>query len=149
MEICAEEFETSSETMAYIRETLTDYYTENYPEIIENKPDELEEAISGLQAAYAKNIFPEMKVRWSAYPNQIGHLEFDGCFRCHTDRHSSEIGQVIEKDCDQCHSIIAQGPPGDLAAAPQGESLTFQHPVDIDMAWQEGVCTDCHTGLNP
>jgi hypothetical protein len=28
-------------------------------------------------------------------------------------------------------------------------SLEFKHPVDIDEAWKESLCTDCHTGLNP
>jgi hypothetical protein len=149
MEICAEEFETTAEAISYIDETLTTYYTENYPELLEKKPQIVDRAINGLQNVYRKNIFPEMNVRWSAYPNQIGHLEFDGCFRCHNDRHTSEIGQIITKDCDLCHSIIAQGTPGEMTASSHGESLTFQHPVDIDMVWQESLCTDCHTGLNP
>jgi hypothetical protein len=27
--------------------------------------------------------------------------------------------------------------------------LEFRHPVDVENAWQEGYCTDCHSGLNP
>ncbi len=109
----------------------------------------IEQAIIGLQTVYKQNIFPEMKVRWSAYPNHIGHLEFDGCFRCHNDTHFNEDEKAISKDCNLCHSIEAQGSPDEMEYALAGAGLDFKHPVDIDEEWREGLCTDCHTGLNP
>ena len=99
----------------------------------------INKAIAGLQTEYKKNIFPEMKVRWSAYPNNIGHVEFDGCFRCHNDLHVSEEGRLIPKDCNQCHSIIAQGPSDQLVRTTNDVSLEFKHPVDIDGMWKESL----------
>ena len=90
-----------------------------------------------------------MKVRWDAYPNNIGHLEFNGCFRCHNDLHTSEDGHVISKDCNLCHTIVAQGSLDDMTVAMISDSLEFIHPSDIDEAWKEMLCTECHTGLNP
>jgi hypothetical protein len=90
-----------------------------------------------------------MKVRWDAYPNNIGHLEFNGCFRCHSDEHVSDDGDLISKDCNMCHTINAQGPADNMVMAGFNESLEFKHPEDIDEVWKEGVCIDCHTGLNP
>jgi hypothetical protein len=113
------------------------------------KNDLIEKAISGLQQIYSENIFPEMKVRWLAYPNHIGHVEFQGCFRCHDDLHTDGNGHSISKECNQCHSIIAQGIPGQMEISTLDTPLDFRHPVDIENAWQEGFCTDCHTGLNP
>ena len=43
---------------------------------------------AGSRAIYARNVFPEMKVGWGTYPNNIGHEDFPGCFRCH-DGHTS------------------------------------------------------------
>ncbi len=149
MEICAEKFSTKDSAHAYIRETISEFYQEGYAEIYENQPELIEKAITGLQTAFSQNIFPYMNVRWDVYPNHIGHLEFDGCFRCHNDQHISKDGDKIGKDCDQCHSIIAQGSGEDIEYATIGSSLEFKHPVDIDGAWQEGSCTECHTGLNP
>jgi hypothetical protein len=149
MEICSEEFPTMDSAMTYIRETVTEYYTSDYPEIAESDPGKIETAVAGIQNAFSRNIFPEMKVRWSAYPNNIGHLEFDGCFRCHNDRHVSEAGEYISKDCNVCHAIDAQGTTDDMETAEYNGSLTFRHPVDIGEAWQESLCTECHTGLNP
>ncbi len=146
MEICAEEFETKDEANEYIRTTLTEYYTDNYPD---SKPELVEQAIVGLQEEYNLNIFPEMKVKWDQYPNHIGHIEFNGCFRCHNDIHMSEGGKVISKDCNQCHTITAQGPADSLQVAQINQSLEFKHPTDIDEAWKEFLCTECHTGLNP
>lgn len=146
MEICSEEFATKDEANRYIDSTLTSYYEENYPEI---EKALVEKAVSGLQNEYNKNIFPEMKVQWDQYPNHIGHVEFNGCFRCHNDVHSSESGKVISKDCNQCHTITAQGPPDSLQVASINSTLEFKHPVDIGEAWKDMFCTDCHTGLNP
>ena len=41
-------------------------------------------------------------------PNNIGHEDFLGCFRCHDDNHKSADGRVISQDCETCHTILAQ-----------------------------------------
>lgn len=146
MEICAEEFDTEEEAKFYIDSTLTDFYNENYHGVDQAL---VAQAITGLQNEFTRNIFPEMNVRWSAYPNHIGHVEFNGCFRCHNDMHTSSEGKVISKDCNQCHYIIAQGPPDSMMVAGINESLEFKHPTDIGEAWKDFLCVDCHTGLNP
>lgn len=149
MEICSEDDESADYAKQRIRNTITSFYQENYEEIFKSDPEKIELAINGIQAAFAENIFPTMKVRWDAYPNHIGHLEFDGCFRCHNDRHTSEDGDIISRDCDQCHSIIAQGESDEMQIANLGGSLEFLHPADVGDDWKESMCTDCHTGLNP
>ena len=90
-----------------------------------------------------------MKVRWDKYPNHIGHLEFNGCFRCHNNTHLSKTGDNISQDCNLCHFINAQGTPENMEVALIGQALDFKHPEDIDEVWRESICTDCHTGLNP
>ena len=145
MDICSEEFATTKEAMDYIRSEIESNYAEQ--DSIDSKL--VEQAVTGLQKYYSRNIFPEMKVRWDAYPNNIGHMEFTGCFRCHNDTHQTEDGEVISKNCNLCHSITAQGSPGNMMAAGFDESLEFKHPVDIDEEWKEMLCVDCHTGLNP
>lgn len=149
MTILSEDFGTTDSAMNYIKDEMNNFYEENYPDIFENKYELIQKAITGLQNEFNKNIFPEMKVKWSEYPNNIGHVEFDGCFRCHFDNHVSEEGLVISKDCNQCHTINMQGNPQDLQVASINEQLEFKHPVDIDEAWKEMKCIECHTGLNP
>jgi len=133
----------------YIQKTIQEFYSENYEDLMNENPELIKQAISGLQQVYHQNIFPEMKVRWDAYPNNIGHLEFNGCFRCHNDLHKSEDDHIISKDCNLCHTIVAQGSPDDKNLVMISETLEFKHPRDIDEAWKEMFCTECHTGLNP
>ena len=44
-------------------------------------------------AVWNRNIFPDMKVTWGAYPMNIGHTDFPGCFRCHDDVHKAQDGK--------------------------------------------------------
>ena len=80
------------------------------------------------------NFFPGMKVSWRASPDNIGHLDSDGC--CSVARDGQPLysagGKPISRGNFQaCHNIIAQGKGKALAtvAAPQG--LPFKHPEDV------------------
>jgi hypothetical protein len=86
-----------------------------------------------------------MKVNWLAYPNNIGHSIFPGCYRCHDGKHVSDTGKAISHDCNSCHTIIAQGPDSKSGTINIG-GLEFVHPVDIGDMWKETNCTECHTG---
>jgi hypothetical protein len=88
-----------------------------------------------------------MKVTYDKYPEHIGHLETEGCFRCHNDQFRSENGRVISRDCDLCHTIVGQGIPGKMQFSALDKSLAFEHPVDIGTAWQEMNCSECHKFL--
>ncbi|RMG29590.1 MAG: cytochrome C, partial [Methanobacteriota archaeon] len=151
VELCGEEYPSSDSAMKAIEAGIRSYYEDEYPEIVENQPELIEQAIKGVQEAFSKNIFPDMKVRWDKYPNHIGHMNFNGCFRCHNDTHASESGAVIRKDCNLCHVISAQGTPGEMQYASAGDFLEFKHPDPDDEGedWKDGFCTDCHEGLNP
>jgi hypothetical protein len=149
MQICAIDFNSTDSARQYIQKSVSEFYQSNYPQIYQEKMLLVEKAWRGLQEVYTENIFPEMKVRWNAYPNHIGHVEFQGCFRCHDNKHKSADGYTIARDCNQCHHIIAQGTPGQMSISTLDKPLEFRHPVDVDDAWREGSCTDCHTGLNP
>jgi hypothetical protein len=149
MEICSEEFNSTDTAMMYIETTIKDFYDENYPELVAKNPGLISKAIFGFKEIYNKNIFAEMKVRWDAYPNNIGHLEFNGCFRCHSNEHTSDNGDIISKDCNLCHTILAQGNPSNMQSVGINESIEFVHPEDIGDDWKESLCIDCHTGLNP
>jgi hypothetical protein len=116
----------------------TFYEQEGYP-----LPDK---AVQVVQAAYARNMFPEMKVRWDRYPDNQGHLNFPGCFRCHGSDLENQAGETISNDCSLCHVILAQGPVDSLGAMTSLEGQAFRHPIDIDGAEREMPCNDCHIG---
>lgn len=149
LKILEKEFESNDEAYNSIKNGIHNFYKNKLASQYASNKAKVDKAVSGIWNEFQKNCFPEMRVRWDKYPNNIGHVEFDGCFRCHDDKHVSEDGKKISKDCNLCHSIIAQGEPQKLEAARVNEQLNFKHPIDIGDEWKTGLCTDCHTGLNP
>ena len=147
MDVINKDFPTLDSAFKYIESEVLQYYEGSYEDIYSNQIGLIEKAIDGIQTAYSKNVFPYMKVNWTSYPNHIGHREFDGCFRCHNDRHVSDEGKVISKDCNLCHTIIAQGAIDTLQVSNINEPLEFVHPNDPDGMWKEGNCSECHKEL--
>ncbi len=147
MGILSMEFPTADSAMQYIESEINDYYAANYEDIYNENYKLIEKAIIGIQDEFNQNIFPEMKVSWKAYHNNIGHLEFNGCFRCHNDKHSTSDGRVISMDCNLCHSIVAQGVPDTLQIGSIYDELEFVHPNDPYGDWKEYRCVECHVDL--
>ncbi|MDB6058629.1 MAG: hypothetical protein JWO95_2473 [Verrucomicrobiales bacterium] len=101
-------------------------------------------AIETVQKIYSDNFFPDMKANWRAYPDNIGHKDWLGCFRCHDGKHvtSDRTLSIKANDCDACHTIIAQGKGKELEQLSLGQK--FKHPEeDYDPAY---MCSDCHNG---
>ena len=90
-----------------IEEGITSYYRSTYPDIYNNKRALVEQAADAVSAIYLRNIFPDMKVGWGVHPNNLGHNDFPGCFRCHDGSHTSADGQTISNDCSACHNLLA------------------------------------------
>ena len=142
-----QDYPTTDSAFTAIQTQVKEFYESSYPEVLENRKSDIDAAIAEIQNGYSKNIFPFMKASWKAYPNNIGHMESDGCFRCHNDRHASGSGKVISKDCNLCHNILAQGTPGNMQYADSLKPLEFKHPVDIDGEWKTEFCSTCHSAL--
>jgi len=90
-----------------IAATLDEFYRKSYPDLYRDKHALLETSIGGVQAVYLRNVFPAMNVDWGTYPNNLGHTDFPGCFRCHDGSHTSADGRTIPNDCDTCHTMLA------------------------------------------
>lgn len=140
-------YTSKDSAFAGIQTQVTEYYESGYPDLFAERKPAFENAIEGIQTGYANNIFPFMKVTWREYPNNIGHMESDGCYRCHNNRHSSDDGKLISKDCDLCHNILAQGTPSEMVYSANFEPIEFEHPVDIGDMWQTELCSTCHSAL--
>ena len=147
VELLVAEYASKEEGLAAIAEGLRTFYEAEYPELAEERAQAVEQAASELQEIYRRGFFPEMKVRWDTYADNAGHLDSPGCNRCHDEDHRSADGRTLERSCNTCHLVVAQGPPGDVETAVEG--LPFRHPEDIDGAWEHLPCSDCHTGTLP
>ncbi len=109
-----------------------------YPDSAKIRP-----VIDVVQQIYKDNFFPEMNASWKTYPDNIGHKDWPGCFRCHDGQHKTSDGKrtIKANDCNACHKILAQGNGAELdQLSPVGQK--FKHPGDE----VDGACNDCHTG---
>jgi hypothetical protein len=88
-----------------ISRTLRDFYRSQYPQAYMSQRPDVEKAVQATETVYRRNVFPEMNVQFGTYPNNIGHMDFPGCFRCHDDNHKSKDGKAIGQDCESCHKI--------------------------------------------
>ncbi len=141
------EYTRKDSALVSIRQQILQSYESEYPEVLEARKESVEKMIQGVQRIYEKNFFPEMKVRWDVYPDNIGHFLDPGCYRCHNGYFVSEEGETISSDCNNCHIILSQGREDEeQVIAPEG--LEFKHPVDIGEAWKEMACSECHTGTS-
>jgi nitrate/TMAO reductase-like tetraheme cytochrome c subunit len=120
------------------REKIATFLAERYPNAPRIRP-----TIKAVQTIYSDNFFPEMHASWKVYPDNIGHKDWPGCFRCHDGSHKTADGKrtIKANDCNACHTILAQGKGAELdQLSPKGQK--FKHPAD-DV---DGGCTDCHNG---
>lgn len=108
-------YSTSDEAEGKIPAAFEAFYKQNYPAIYSERTAEVKHSAQGVLAVFNRNIFPEMKVKWGSYPNNLGHTDmmnpanesFIGCFRCHDDGHTATGGLKITQDCGACHALLA------------------------------------------
>jgi nitrate/TMAO reductase-like tetraheme cytochrome c subunit len=139
-------YATTEEAIIGIANSMRDFYRRNYPEIFAKKSHALTRSIKKVQSIYRETVFPEMKADWSAYPNNIGHRDSPGCFRCHNDGLESSQGDTIFTTCNKCHLILAQGESIEQVNVDLEKGLPFIHPEDFEAIDEFTECTDCHTG---
>jgi len=147
MDILKENFTDKDTALMKIEESINGFYKSNYSDYFEKNKDLIASSIKAVETSFSQNTFPFMGVRYDKYPEHIGHLESDGCFRCHNNNFKSEDGKVITKDCNLCHSIVGQGTPDNMKFTSLRDNLEFQHPVDIGDSWKESNCSECHRYL--
>ena len=88
-------------------EAFRQYYRKNYFATYNTQRAQVEQAAATLLEIYSDNVFPSMDIAWGTYPNNIGHNDSPGCFRCHDGNHQTKGGQTISQDCNTCHSLLA------------------------------------------
>jgi hypothetical protein len=126
-----------------IRILIRQFYEQNYPDIARSMAADIQRTVEETQKIFSRNYFPEMKVNWRKFNDNIGHLYYVGCFRCHDEKHTADDGTTLTKNCNVCHTILAQ----EFEKGTQRLSLggvEYQHPVDIGDAWKIMNCSDCH-----
>jgi hypothetical protein len=141
LDILSAPYKSEKEAKGAIDKGIRAFYEKNYPAVASSKADSIKAAEEVALQIYKRNFFPEMKVSWNTYPNNIGHLYFPGCFRCHDGKHKNAAGKIISKDCNLCHVVLNQIQEN----IPAGTKVNkFVHPVDIGDEIMKTNCSECH-----
>jgi len=100
-------YSTQDQARVQIPAQLEAFYRSQNPQVLAAKANLVQAAGRALFTLYSQNVFPSMKVTWGTHPNNIGHMAYPGCFRCHDGDHTAKDGQTIPQDCSVCHNLLA------------------------------------------
>ena len=150
VEVLIGEYASHEEAAEQIRDKLWAFYKKEYPGKEYEMGPSILEATEVIIGIYNNNFFPEMKVSWKEYPDNIGHWIYPGCFRCHDGKHVSEDGKTIRRDCEICHTMPESSPSTHWSEAiPAGKAWDSWHPWDLKYQHAEMNCSVCHDGGLP
>ena len=106
-ELLKAEYKSGEEAEQQIPAGLAQYYLAKYPAIAQQRSVDIQTAGRAIARIYGHNVFPDLKVTWGTYPNNLGHTDFPGCFRCHDADHATSDKKTITQDCGACHQALA------------------------------------------
>jgi hypothetical protein len=134
---------------------LRNYYNANWSEYYAAHGAEVDAAVDELIAMYERMVFPTMDVSWTSHPDNLGHKDWPGCFRCHDGKHVNAENESIRIECNLCHSIPVKS-PADGSTPSLALAESFEPETHIDTNWisrhrfaYDGTCEGCHDVSNP
>lgn len=107
IELLTTTYKSSTEAAEKLPTALASFYKQSYPDLYAERYRDVQGAAQAVLAIYDRNVFPDLKVTWGTYPNNLGHTDFPGCFRCHDGSHMTANAKTITQDCNACHEPLA------------------------------------------
>ncbi len=107
VELLKASYASDDEAAQKIPVALSTFYQQKYPDAASKQGAAIQAAGRTLAAIYQSNVFPDLKVTWGTYPNNLGHTDDPGCFRCHDASHMTSDNKTITQDCNACHQPVA------------------------------------------
>lgn len=131
---------------------LADVYKQTYPDFYAQKGDAIQAALTEIQAIYDRTVFQDQKIDWTTHPNNLGHINSPGCFRCHDGKHLNSNNQAIRLECNLCHSIPVVTSSKDLVTKIEINSGGVEPDSHLNPNWINlhnksinQTCSQCHT----
>ncbi|OQY94796.1 MAG: hypothetical protein B6D41_06790 [Chloroflexi bacterium UTCFX4] len=131
------------------------YYQQNYPDFYQQNTAAVQNAVAQLQTWYPKLHFPEQGLDWTTHPDNLGHKEWAGCFRCHDGKHfTADRKQAVRLECNVCHTIpsISQGAQANAVITLEQSTEPASHKTTTWLLEHrtkfDATCQDCHDTRN-
>ncbi|MEI7845017.1 MAG: NapC/NirT family cytochrome c [Chloroflexota bacterium] len=129
---------------------LDDFYKTTYADFYAKSSDSVKNAITQIQKIYTDTVFIDQKVNWETHPNNIGHMQTAGCFRCHDGKHLDANQQAIRMECNLCHSIPVVATPQDfltkieISRGPEPDTHRNPNWISMHNKVFDQSCSACH-----
>lgn len=131
------------------------YYQQNHPDFYQQNTAAVQNAVAQLQTWYPKLHFPEQGLDWTTHPDNLGHKEWAGCFRCHDGKHfTADRKQAVRLECNVCHTIpsISQGAQANAVITLEQSTEPASHKTTTWLLEHrtkfDATCQDCHDTRN-
>jgi len=129
------------------KRNLFDFYSQN-GQIIKN-------AVAEIQSIYDRTVFHEQEIDWTTYPNNLGHIDAPGCFRCHDGKHLNQDEEAVRLECNVCHAIPVVASADDflttieISRGPEPESHLNPNWISLHNQAIAPSCSNCHDTKDP
>lgn len=134
---------------------LDGLYAQNYADYYKSHTPQVKAAVDYLKTLYQAMVYPTQDLSWNTHPDNIGHKDWPGCFRCHDGKHFAEDNQqAIRLECNICHTLPEVGRGG--SPAPVISMVKADEPDSHrETTWLaqhrtvfNGTCQQCHDTNN-
>jgi hypothetical protein len=139
---------------------LAQFYQSQYPAVYAAQEQAVQDAVTALQEVYEHTTFPSMNLTWDVYPNNLGHTDFPGCFRCHDGQHVNAQSEpisdnaVVDNRCTLCHSVPIARQDGEPVVPSEVVNAVLEVPEpdshgEATFIWDHRLmandsCSECH-----
>lgn len=147
VEILSAKYATRDDAMLAIGKLDQYYQNSTY----KGHEDKIQAAIKTIQGIYDATVFQDQKIDWTTYPNNLGHIDSPGCFRCHDGKHLNQQQQAIRLECNLCHSIPVVASAQDfvtkieISRGPEPETHRNPNWISLHNKSIDSTCAACHT----
>lgn len=152
VEVLAVSYTSREEAFAAF-DGVESYYknTDYYP----GHGEQIKAAVQALKDIFDNTVFLEQKIDFTTHPNNLGHINSPGCFRCHDGKHLDANDQAIRLECNVCHSVPVVAGKDDFVTKIEisrgPEPDTHRNPNWISLHNQAfgASCAACHSMKDP
>jgi hypothetical protein len=147
-------YESRAQALAAIA-GIDEEYKRNLFEYYSRNGREIQEAVAAIQAIYDRTVFPEQEVDWTTHPNNLGHVNSPGCFRCHDGKHLNADAEEVRLECNLCHAVPVVAADDDfittleVSRGPEPESHLNPNWISLHNQVFNQTCSSCHSTEDP
>ena len=146
-------YANEAQAFAGIAQSLGTFYMTSYSDFSATGADKIQAAITEVQRIYSVSVFSDQLLDWDTHPDNLGHIDSPGCFRCHDGKHLDAAKKAIRLECNLCHSVpVVAG--SDALVTELEIDRGPEPPSHLDANWislhnmvylTDKTCANCHT----